>query len=84
MGARRRGGQPRHQEAAGDAERPRGRQGRRKPRHTRGAAVRGPRPSGLGAVGPAVASRPPASLVPTARRRRRNSARAAVFPGPRA
>lgn len=63
MGARRRGGQRRHQEAAGDAERPRGRQGRRKPRHARGAAVRGPRPSGLGAVGPGVASRPPARLT---------------------
>lgn len=35
-------------------------------------------------VGPGVASRPPASLVPPARRRRRNPARAAVFPGPRA
>lgn len=64
MRARRRGGQRRrHQEAAGDAERPRGRQGRRKPRHARGAAVRGPRPSGLGAVGPGVASRPPARLT---------------------
>lgn len=80
MGARRRGGQRRHQEAAaaaGATERPRGRQGRREPRRARGAAVRGPRPSGLGACRPG-------GLFPAARLSRPSgpAAAAAAEPGP--
>lgn len=80
VGARRRGGQRRHQEAAaaaGATERPRGRQGRREPRRARGAAVRGPRPSGLGACRPG-------GLFPAARLSRPSgpAAAAAAEPGP--
>lgn len=76
VGARRRGGQRRHQEAAGDTERPRGRQGRREPGRARGAAVRGPRPSGLGACRPG-------GRFPAARLTRPSGpAAAAAEPGP--